>query len=130
MFDSTRGPAGIGFIRYVCKITKSFFWDLFEASPEFPEAENLGSIPGADILLVQPRPWNRRTWVRSRARALFQSSLVVVAVVVVVVVVAAVVVVVVVVAVVVVVVEVVMVVIVVVVVVVVVVFVFVVVLVA
>ena len=52
MFDSTRGPAEIAFIRYVRKIMKSTFLDLFEPSLESPQAENLGSIPGAGIILV------------------------------------------------------------------------------
>ena len=40
------------FIRYVRKIMKSIFLDLFDPSPESPEAENLGSIPGAGIIVV------------------------------------------------------------------------------
>ena len=52
MFDSTWGPAGIAFIRFVREIMKSAFLDLFDPSPESPEAENLGSILGAGIILV------------------------------------------------------------------------------
>ena len=52
MFDSTRGPAGIAFIRYVRKIMKSIFVDLFAPSLESPEAEDLVPIPDAGIILV------------------------------------------------------------------------------
>ena len=40
------------FIRYVRKIMESTFLDLFDLSPGPPKAENLGSIPGAVIILV------------------------------------------------------------------------------